>query len=84
MSYVSLEASFDSLHITPPAAAKRRRTDFVPKSPLTTRIATNDRFIPCRAAMDVNVSHITNAENANENANASPAKEEYKKEVSYG
>ena len=77
-SAVSYESCFDACAGTPGkmgrAIGKRERTPAA------------DRFIPQRSAMDLDVSHFeltrehgSNSENAS--VNASPAKEEYKKEL---
>ena len=83
---VAYESCFDSLHGTP----TRSRADAPTTAPTPKRGRTpasrnpGDRFIPQRSAMDLDVSHfeITRT-SGNENAgvNASPAKEEYKKEL---
>eukprot|EP00966_Prymnesium_polylepis_P046934 1087633-Prymnesium_polylepis.1 len=85
---VAFESCFDSLTSTPckrppqcsGSSSKRGRT---PGS----RSAQADRFIPNRAAMDLDVSNFELTRKAlelnteNTDVNASPAKEEYKKEL---
>ena len=54
-----------------------------PKPGRVPSILQGDRFIPQRSAMDLEVSHfeLTRFQNENAGVNASPAKEEYKKEL---
>ena len=80
------ESCFNALNCTPTRAASASRTQ-PGSSRATPKRATpqGDRFIPQRSAMDIDVANfeITRANNPSENAgvNASPAKEEYKKEL---
>ena len=90
MQNISYEACFHSLSgSTTPSRKTPASTDRPPGSASSGKRrscpSTGDRFIPCRSAMDHDVSHfeLTCGANQTENnkLNASPAKEEYKKEL---
>ena len=72
-----MEACYDALMGTPTKRAPTQRPGSAKRSSKT----PGDRFIPNRRAMDLNVSHFELTRGDAENANASPAKEEYKKEL---
>ena len=72
-----MEACYDALMGTPTKRAPTQRLGSAKRSSKT----PGDRFIPNRRAMDLNVSHFELTRGDAENANASPAKEEYKKEL---
>ena len=72
-----MEACYDALMGTPTKRATTQRMGSAKRSSKT----PGDRFIPNRRAMDMNVSHFELTRGDAENANASPAKEEYKKEL---
>ena len=72
-----MEACYDALMGTPTKRAPTQRLGSAKRSSKT----PGDRFIPNRRAMDLNVSHFELTRGDAENASASPAKEEYKKEL---
>ena len=80
----SNQAEFESWHNAMMGTPNKRAAK-TPNSKRSSGKYTGDRFIPNRSAMDINVSNFEltrdreNPENAD--VNASPAKEEYKKEL---
>ena len=80
----SNQAEFESWHNAMMGTPNKRPAK-TPNSKRSSGKYTGDRFIPNRSAMDINVSNFEltrdreNPENAD--VNASPAKEEYKKEL---
>ena len=72
-----MEACYDALMGTPTKRATTQRMGSAKRSSKT----PGDRFIPNRRAMDMNVSHFELTRGEENAANASPAKEEYKKEL---
>ena len=85
-SAVAYESCFESLKGTPCKRTQLSSSRSASKRGCTPSSRSNaDRFIPNRSAMDLDVSHfeLTRAGQNMENTdvNASPAKEEYKKEL---
>ena len=77
MDISGMEACYDALMGTPTKRATTQRMGSAKRSSKT----PGDRFIPNRRAMDMNVSHFELTRGEENAANASPAKEEYKKEL---
>ena len=79
------QAEFESWHNAMMGTPIKRPAKTPNSKRSSGRATTGDRFIPNRAAMDISVSNFEltrdreNPENAD--VNASPAKEEYKKEL---
>uniref|UniRef100_A0A6S9SZY3 CDC20/Fizzy WD40 domain-containing protein n=1 Tax=Chrysotila carterae TaxID=13221 RepID=A0A6S9SZY3_CHRCT len=87
---VSYENAFEALQGTPLKRMGSLHSDAPPCNATPKRGRTpasrnqGDRFIPHRSAMDLDVSHFEltrSCQNENASVNASPAKEEYKKEL---
>ena len=81
------ERAIDAMAGTPAKRTMSRHAQQTPNSKKKTPFSRHgDRFIPHRPAMDLDVSHFevtrgNSAQNENAGVNASPAKEEYKKEL---
>jgi cell division cycle protein 20 (cofactor of APC complex) len=83
---VAYENALEGLHGTPSKRTTQRNPCSSNKRGRTPSSRTQgDRFIPQRSAMDLDISHFeltrSNQNTENTDVNASPAKEEYKKEL---